>query len=72
MYLLSFGLIHQHACGFEQTGFLDIWEEATLSIKRKGYSIKCNNNDIIAAEKFSSSNAVRFMPSLFLSFLLIK
>ncbi|KAH0870397.1 hypothetical protein HID58_077419 [Brassica napus] len=40
------------------TGFLDIWEEATLSIKREGYSIKCNNNDIIAAEKFSSSNAV--------------
>ncbi|WZZ01026.1 hypothetical protein YC2023_073354 [Brassica napus] len=40
------------------TGFLDIWEEATLSIKREGYSIKCINNDIIAAEKFSSSNAV--------------
>ncbi|CAA7023430.1 unnamed protein product [Microthlaspi erraticum] len=39
------------------TGFLDIWEEATLSIKREGYSIKCNN-DLIVAEKFSASTAV--------------
>ncbi|KAF8087580.1 hypothetical protein N665_0578s0032 [Sinapis alba] len=39
------------------TGFLDIWEEATLSIKKEGYSIKCNN-DIIVAEKFSSSTVV--------------
>ncbi|CAH8365121.1 unnamed protein product [Eruca vesicaria subsp. sativa] len=39
------------------TGFLDIWEDATLSIKKEGYSIKCNN-DIIVAEKFSSSTAV--------------
>ncbi|KAF8051131.1 hypothetical protein N665_1792s0002 [Sinapis alba] len=39
------------------TGFLDIWEEAVLSIKREGYSIKCGN-DIMVAEKFSSSTAV--------------
>ncbi|KAJ0236297.1 Uncharacterized protein HA466_0256250 [Hirschfeldia incana] len=39
------------------TGFLDIWEEAVLSIKREGYSIKCSN-DIMVAEKFSSSTAV--------------
>ncbi|KAF3562664.1 hypothetical protein DY000_02011414 [Brassica cretica] len=39
------------------TGFLDIWEEAMLSIKREGYSIKCSN-DIMVAEKFSSSTAV--------------
>ncbi|KAJ0248704.1 hypothetical protein HA466_0157650 [Hirschfeldia incana] len=43
------------------TGFLDIWEEATLSIKREGYSIKCNN-DIIVAEKFSSSTASVTIP----------
>ncbi|CAA7014057.1 unnamed protein product [Microthlaspi erraticum] len=39
------------------TGFLDIWEEATLSIKREGYSINFNN-DLIVAEKFSASTAV--------------
>ncbi|CAL9231304.1 unnamed protein product [Arabidopsis halleri] len=39
------------------TGFLDIWEAATLSIKREGYSIKCNN-DLTIAEKFSASTAV--------------
>ncbi|KAJ4877495.1 Uncharacterized protein Rs2_42513 [Raphanus sativus] len=39
------------------TGFLNIWEEAMLSIKREGYSIKCSN-DIMVAEKFSSSTAV--------------
>ncbi|CAN8252109.1 unnamed protein product [Cochlearia groenlandica] len=39
------------------TGFLNIWEDATLSIKREGYSIKCNN-DIMAAEKFSPTTAV--------------
>ncbi|CAH2044188.1 unnamed protein product, partial [Thlaspi arvense] len=39
------------------TGFLDIWEEATLSIKREGYSIKCNN-EVMVAEKFSASTAV--------------
>ncbi|CAH8271994.1 unnamed protein product [Arabidopsis lyrata] len=42
---------------FHGTGFLDIWEEATLSIKREGYSIKCNN-DLTIAEKFSASTAV--------------
>ncbi|KAH0908758.1 hypothetical protein HID58_032079 [Brassica napus] len=46
-----------YACGFEQTGFLNIWEEAMLSIKREGYSIKCSN-DIMVAEKFSSSTSV--------------
>ncbi|KAL1201141.1 hypothetical protein V5N11_008890 [Cardamine amara subsp. amara] len=39
------------------TGFLDIWEAATLSIKREGYSIKCND-DLPIAEKFSASTAV--------------
>ncbi|EFH55023.1 predicted protein [Arabidopsis lyrata subsp. lyrata] len=39
------------------TGFLDIWEAATLSIKREGYSIKCNNN-LTIAEKFSASTAI--------------
>ncbi|XP_010493471.1 PREDICTED: uncharacterized protein LOC104770711 isoform X2 [Camelina sativa] len=42
---------------FLATGFLDIREAATLSIKREGYSIKCNN-DLIVAEKFSASTAV--------------
>jgi len=50
-----------------QTGFLDIWEAATLSIKREGYSIKCNN-DLTIAEKFSASTTVRLIPYLFLTF----
>ncbi|XP_023635757.1 uncharacterized protein LOC17882993 isoform X1 [Capsella rubella] len=39
------------------TGSRDIWEAATLSIKREGYIIKCNN-DLTIAEKFSASTAV--------------
>ncbi|XP_028756501.1 uncharacterized protein LOC114715777 isoform X3 [Neltuma alba] len=38
------------------TGYLDIWEPATLTIKREGYSIKCSGpSGAVAAEKFSSS-----------------
>ncbi|CAH8271995.1 unnamed protein product [Arabidopsis lyrata] len=40
------------------TGFLDKWEAATLSIKREGYSIKCDN-DLTIAEYFSASTAVK-------------
>jgi hypothetical protein len=38
-------------------GFVDIWEAATLSIKREGYSIKCIS-DLTIAEKFSASTTV--------------
>ncbi|KAL1191262.1 hypothetical protein V5N11_001495 [Cardamine amara subsp. amara] len=38
-------------------GYMDIWEGATLSIKKEGYSIKPNNDPVIT-EKFSSSTAV--------------
>ncbi|CAH8281919.1 unnamed protein product [Eruca vesicaria subsp. sativa] len=38
-------------------GYMDIWEAATLSIKKEGYSIKPNNDPVIT-EKFSSSTAV--------------
>jgi len=54
-----------------QVGFVDIWEAATLSIKREGYSIKCIS-DLTIAEKFSASTTVRLMPYLFLSFFVIK
>ncbi|KAK7391820.1 hypothetical protein VNO78_20243 [Psophocarpus tetragonolobus] len=41
------------------TGYLDIWEPATLAIKREGYSIKCSGpNGIVITEKFSPSNTV--------------
>ncbi|KAL0300404.1 UNVERIFIED_CONTAM: hypothetical protein Sangu_3122500 [Sesamum angustifolium] len=41
------------------TGFLDIWEPATLAIKRDGYSIKCSGpSGVVVAEKFSSSTIV--------------
>ncbi|XP_054786754.1 uncharacterized protein LOC129293003 isoform X2 [Prosopis cineraria] len=37
------------------TGYLDIWEPATLTIKREGYSIKRSGpNAVVAADKFSS------------------
>jgi len=48
---------------------VDIWEEATLSIERESYTIKCNN-DLTIAEKFSASTAVRLMLYLFLSLFL--
>ncbi|ESQ40792.1 hypothetical protein EUTSA_v10012799mg [Eutrema salsugineum] len=38
-------------------GYMDIWEAATLSIKKEGYSIKPSNDPVIT-EKFSSSTAV--------------
>ncbi|CAA2963549.1 Hypothetical predicted protein [Olea europaea subsp. europaea] len=38
------------------TGYLDIWEPATLAIKRDGYSIKCNGpSRVVVTEKFSPS-----------------
>ncbi|XP_020546952.1 uncharacterized protein LOC105179356 isoform X2 [Sesamum indicum] len=41
------------------TGYLDIWEPATLAIKRDGYSIKCSGpSGVVVAEKFSSSTIV--------------
>ncbi|XP_057787731.1 uncharacterized protein LOC131004975 isoform X2 [Salvia miltiorrhiza] len=40
------------------TGYLDIWEPATLTIKRDGYSIKCSGPSGVVTEKFSSSTIV--------------
>ncbi|KAK4283253.1 hypothetical protein QN277_000226 [Acacia crassicarpa] len=38
------------------TGYLDIWEPATLTIKRHGYSIKCSGpSGVAVSEKFSPS-----------------
>ncbi|KAI3457757.1 hypothetical protein Pfo_014420 [Paulownia fortunei] len=40
-------------------GYLDIWEPATLAIKRDGYSIKCSGpSGVVVTEKFSSSTIV--------------
>jgi hypothetical protein len=47
----------------KQIGYLDIWEAATLSIKKEGYSIKPTNDPVIT-EKFSSSTNVRVLPYL--------
>ncbi|XP_004294312.1 PREDICTED: uncharacterized protein LOC101312614 [Fragaria vesca subsp. vesca] len=44
---------------FEFTGFLDIWEPATLAIKRGSYSIKRSSEpSVVAAEKFSPNTFV--------------
>lgn len=41
------------------TGYLDIWEPATLGIKRDGYSIKCSGSSgLVVSEKFSASTIV--------------
>ncbi|KAA8538841.1 hypothetical protein F0562_025533 [Nyssa sinensis] len=41
------------------TGYLDIWEPATLAIKRDGYSIKCSGpSDVVVTEKFSPNTSV--------------
>ncbi|PKI31706.1 hypothetical protein CRG98_047916 [Punica granatum] len=41
------------------TGYLDIWEPATLAIKREGYSIKCSGSSgVVVTEKFSPSTTV--------------
>lgn len=43
-----------------QTRYLDIWEPATLAIKRDGYSIKANGlGGVPVSEKFSQSTIVR-------------
>lgn len=42
-----------------QTRYLDIWEPATLAIKRDGYSIKGNGpGGVLVSEKFSQSTIV--------------
>lgn len=41
------------------TRYLDIWESATLAIKRDGYSIKVNGpGGVLVSEKFSQSTIV--------------
>ncbi|KAL1341876.1 uncharacterized protein [Arachis hypogaea] len=41
------------------TGYLDIWEPATLTVKKEGYSIKCSGpNGVVITEKFASSSSV--------------
>lgn len=41
------------------TRYLDIWEPATLAIKREGYSIKCTGpSGVVVTEKFSPSTTV--------------
>ncbi|CAK9183646.1 unnamed protein product [Ilex paraguariensis] len=41
------------------TGYLDIWEPATLTIKREGYSIKCTGpSAVVVTEKFLQATVV--------------
>ncbi|KAJ8769205.1 hypothetical protein K2173_000980 [Erythroxylum novogranatense] len=41
------------------TGYLDIWEAATLAIKREGFSIKCSGTSgLVVTEKFSPAISV--------------
>ncbi|KAK8672786.1 hypothetical protein V6N13_111147 [Hibiscus sabdariffa] len=42
------------------TGYLDIWEPATLTIKRDGYRIKCSGaNGPVVTEKFNPSTQIK-------------
>ncbi|KAJ6707674.1 hypothetical protein OIU85_027987 [Salix viminalis] len=40
------------------TRFIDIWEPATLAIKREGYSIKSDSGGVVVTEKFSQTISV--------------
>lgn len=40
------------------TGFIDIWEPATLAIKREGYSFKSESGGVVVTEKFSPTISV--------------
>ncbi|KAK2655725.1 hypothetical protein Ddye_008777 [Dipteronia dyeriana] len=53
------------------TGYLDIWEPATLAVKREGYSIKCSGTSAIITEKFSSSTNVSIPYGTAIEFLII-
>ncbi|KAK4840836.1 hypothetical protein QYF36_019400 [Acer negundo] len=53
------------------TGYLDIWEPATLAVKREGYSIKCSGTSGIITEKFSSSTTVSIPYGTATEFLII-
>ncbi|KAF5469685.1 hypothetical protein F2P56_013740 [Juglans regia] len=40
-------------------GYLDIWEPATLAVKREGYSVKCSGpSGVVITEKFSPTISV--------------
>lgn len=55
------------SCLVTQTRYLDIWEPATLAIKRDGYSIKVNGpGGVLVSEKFSQSTIVCLLPFAFL------
>ncbi|XP_028756481.1 uncharacterized protein LOC114729251 isoform X2 [Neltuma alba] len=54
------------------TGYLDIWEPATLTIKRHGYSIKCRGpSGDVFSEKFSPSVRVVIPHGHVLEFVMI-
>ncbi|ESR41461.1 hypothetical protein CICLE_v10026771mg [Citrus x clementina] len=41
------------------TGYLDIWEPATLAIKREAFTIKCSGpSGVVITEKFSPTTTV--------------
>uniref|UniRef100_A0A2P2KPN0 Uncharacterized protein MANES_02G143700 n=1 Tax=Rhizophora mucronata TaxID=61149 RepID=A0A2P2KPN0_RHIMU len=40
------------------SGYIDMWEPATLAIKREGYSIKCTGSHGVVAEKFLPTTTV--------------
>lgn len=45
-----------------QAGYIDIWEPATLAIKKEGYSIKCSGpRGVVVTEKFSQATSVMFL-----------
>ncbi|XP_038997383.1 uncharacterized protein LOC120122300 isoform X2 [Hibiscus syriacus] len=54
------------------TGYLDIWELATLTIKRDGYSIKCSGlNGPVVTEKFYPTTQIKITFEEPLEFMII-
>ncbi|XP_071724556.1 uncharacterized protein [Rutidosis leptorrhynchoides] len=54
--------LHQGHASFKvsySSRFLDIWEQATLAIKRDAFSVKCSGSSgVVVTEKFSPSTSV--------------
>lgn len=55
------GMVSTYMLLMLQTGYLDIWEPATLAIKREAFTIKCSGpSGVVITEKFSPTTTVRF------------
>lgn len=56
-----------------QAGYIDIWEQATLAIKRDAYSIKGSGSSCVGhTEKFSPATTVLILNYFFIKFFIVQ